>query len=146
MYKNKPFFVFVQAHMMFGHLIFQLATFNIEALHYFSHATLLILLDQMPQSINLEVGIDQKTCLDLERNFMLGWLSKWANLSQLQRSFKDALDTIYDLSTKQIDEELAWTSIFFVMKQYTSMSIFLGGIIYNYLFASRKEIGLALQT
>jgi hypothetical protein len=26
------------------------------------------------------------------------------------------------------------------------MSIFLGGIIYNYLFASRKEIGLALQT
>jgi hypothetical protein len=66
----------------------------------------------MAQSTNLEVGIDPKTCLDLERDFRLGWLSKWANLSQLQRSSKDALDTIHDSSTKKIDEELAWNSIF----------------------------------
>ncbi len=90
--------------MMFGQLIFQPATC------YFSHATLLILLNQMAQSTNLEVGIDPKTCLDLKRDFRLGWPNKWANLSQLQRSSKDALETIHDLSTKKIDEELAWTS------------------------------------
>jgi hypothetical protein len=64
----------------------------------------------MAQSTNLEVGIDPKTCLDLKRDFRLGWPNKWANLSQLQRSSKDALETIHDLSTKKIDEELAWTS------------------------------------
>jgi hypothetical protein len=32
------------------------------------------------------------------------------------------------------------------VKQDTSMSIFFGGIIYNYLFVGRKEIGQALQT
>jgi hypothetical protein len=114
MYRNKPFFVFVQAHMILGHLIFQLATFNIEVLCYFSHATLLILLDQMPQSTNLEVGIDPKTCLNLEKDFRLDWPSKWANLSQLQRSSKDALDTIHDLSIKHIDEEFAWISKFWM--------------------------------
>ncbi len=85
MYRNKPFFVSMQAHMMFGHLIFQLATFNIEVLCLFSHATLLMLLDQMSQSTNLEVGIDPKMCLDLERDFNLGWPAS----GQIFHNYKD---------------------------------------------------------
>jgi hypothetical protein len=67
-----------------------------------------------------------KLCLDLEKDFMLGWLSKWANLSQLQRSSKDALDTIHDLFTKQIDEELTWTSNFLMWSRHKHVKFFRG--------------------
>lgn len=77
---------------------FQTYVFQNWGARIFSMCNILIMLNQMPTSHNLDIGVDPKLHSNLERDCKLGWFNKWEILTKLQRYFKDAKDLIHDVS------------------------------------------------
>ena len=140
----------LQLHVaeMIGHLIYLMTILDIEVTRPFIFATLLMLYNEVPASIDLSFRIDPATRIALERDFCLGWGATWSMLTPMRTSFQFVADLVTDLANNQLDDQLGWTFKNFKLQEAIwkqQVEDKLGAIIYNHLFNGRLEIGKAMR-
>ena len=133
---------------MIGHLIWEIASRNLEVNRPFTYSTLLMILEQVPQSEDLSQGVDLQLRGHLEKDFRLCFPSKWSILQQLRQSFTHASKLVSQLANDEINEQLGWTFINFKLTEENwaqDVEKKLGSIIWCHLFKDRNDVGKALR-
>ena len=131
---------------MIGHLIYLMTVLDIEVTRPFTFATLLMLCNQVPASIDLSFGVDPTTRNALERDFHLGWGATWSMLTPMRTNFQFVANLVTVLANNQLDDQLGWTFKNFKLQEaWKQVEDKLGAIIYSHLFNGRLEIGKAMR-
>lgn len=133
---------------MIGHLIWEIASKNLEVNRPFTYSTLLMICDQVPQSQDLTRGVDLQLRSNLEKDFRLCFPSKWSILHQLRQSFSHATMLVSQLAEDEINEDLGWSFVNFQFEEKNwaeEVEKKLGSIIWSHLFKGKQLVGKALR-
>ena len=133
---------------MIGHLIWEIASKNLEVNKPFTYSTLLMICDQVPQLEDLNKGVDLQLHSNLERDFRLCFPLKWSILHQLRESFSYATMLIAQHAEDEINDELGWSFVNFKLQEDNwtqQVENKLGGIIWSHLFKERELIAKVLR-
>lgn len=133
---------------MKGHLMYLMSLLNIQVTRPFSFATLLMLCDQVPLSVDLSSGADLATRAALEKDIRLGWGGTRSLLASMRTSYVSAANLVTEFKNNQLGDQLGWTFSNFTLQESTwkqQVEDKIGAITYNYLFSGRFEIGKYLR-